>query len=268
MNAGDDNKKTLCVLISCMNQDSSIIQRSNVQTDVVVINQCDEERYLEFDFSNKQGKNCHAKFISTTERGLSRSRNMAIRNCDSDICLICDDDEVLADSYEEYILTAYNNLPQAGIITFPFHRIDKPAFFSNKQSAIGFKDIMRTASIQITFKLSLISEHTIFFDEKMGSGTGNGGGEENKFLYDYYKKGVKMYYVPDYITTLDNNESLWRNGFTEEYFRNWGWSSRRIMGTWLGLAYVVTIRHHSSYSSEASFFKAFKNLTRGFFENR
>lgn len=32
----------LVILLSCMNQDKSIIQKSNIQTDIVVINQCDE----------------------------------------------------------------------------------------------------------------------------------------------------------------------------------------------------------------------------------
>lgn len=264
------NELSLCVLISCMYQDVSIIERSNIQTNVVVVNQCDENHIEEFDFTNCNGKTCHAKFISTKERGLSRSRNMAIRNCDSDICVVSDDDERFSDGYEKDILESYNGITDAGFIAFAFHRIDKPAYFSDRQSAIGLKGIMKTASIQITFKRSLVEKYSIFFDEKMGSGTGNGGGEENKFLYDYYKKKVKMYYVPKYITTLDNNESLWRNGFTEEYLRNWGWSARRILGPWLGAVYVlyISIHHHGNYASECSFFKALKNLCKGYWEKR
>lgn len=261
---------TLNILISCMHQDKSIIERSNVQSDVVVINQCNENKREEFKFLNKNGRECKALFISTTERGLSRSRNMALRNAWGDICLICDDDETLYDDCEEKIMRAYEEYPEAGVIAFAFYRIDKPAYFSDKHKKMGLKEIMKTASIQITFKRSLIDEYAIFFDEKMGSGTGNGGGEENKFLYDYFKKGVPMYYVPFYITTLDNHESMWRNGFTEEYFRNWGWASRRILGPWLGAAYIayILLRHYNNYSAESSFWNAMKNLSKGFLENR
>ena len=98
----------LIVLISCMHEkDHSIIERSNVQTDVVVVNQCDKDSVDEFDFKNKQGENCHAKFINTTERGLSRSRNMALLNSWGDVCYICDDDEILQDDYENIIMKAY-----------------------------------------------------------------------------------------------------------------------------------------------------------------
>lgn len=261
---------SLCVLISCMHENVSIIERTKVQTNVVVVNQCDVDSIEKSSFINSKGEICEVMFICTTERGLSKSRNMAIKNCDSDICLICDDDEILSDDYEKLIIDAYNQYPNAGFLTFPFHRIDKPAYFSDKYSKIGFKDIMKTASIQITFKRELVSKYSLFFDEKLGSGTGNGGGEENKFLLDYYKKNVKMYYVPQYIATLDQGVSLWRNGFTKEYFKNWGWSIRRIMGPWLGGLYIVyiSIFKHNMYSSTISFFSAFKNLVTGFFEKR
>lgn len=261
---------SLCVLISCMHQDKKIIERSNIQSNVVVVNQCDKNSIEEFDFTNKDGKTCHAKFICSTERGLSRSRNMAIRNCDSDICVISDDDEYFSDGYEKDILEAYSHIGDAGILTFAFHRIDKPAYFSDKQTRMRLKEIMKTASIQITFKREIIDKHSIYFDEKMGSGTGNGGGEENKFLLDYYKKNVKMYYVPKYITTLDNNASLWRNGFTEEYFRNWGWSARRILGACLGAVYIlyISVHHHPAYSKETTFLSAIRNLFKGYFEKR
>ena len=77
------------VLLSCMHQnDVNIIQRSNIQTDVVVINQTDIDTVDEFDFINRKGRRCHALFISTTERGLSRSRNLAIASAEkADVCM-------------------------------------------------------------------------------------------------------------------------------------------------------------------------------------
>ena len=43
------------VLISCMHQtDASIITRTNVQSDVLVINQCDKDEVEEYSFLNKK----------------------------------------------------------------------------------------------------------------------------------------------------------------------------------------------------------------------
>lgn len=116
---------TFNILISCMHQkDTCIIKRSNVQSDVVIVNQCNKDYIEEFDFFNKNGQKCHAKFICTRERGLSKSRNMAIRNAWGDICLICDDDEILADDCEERILAAYRENPGTALIAFALIRKD------------------------------------------------------------------------------------------------------------------------------------------------
>lgn len=43
------------VLISCMHQkDASIIQRTNIQSDVLIVNQCNENREERFDFKIKR----------------------------------------------------------------------------------------------------------------------------------------------------------------------------------------------------------------------
>ena len=156
---------TLTLLIACMHEkDTSIIQRSNVQTDVVVVNQCDRDSVEEFDFVNKKGKTCHAKFICTTERGLSRSRTMAIRNAWGDVCLICDDDELFPDDYKDIILKAYEEEPQADVIAFALDRKDHPKVFSKQKSNLDFKRIGQTSSLQITFKRQSVLSKGISFD--------------------------------------------------------------------------------------------------------
>ena len=58
---------TFNLLIACMyEKDTSILERSNVQSDVVVVNQCNHNSVEEFDFVNKFGRTCHAKYINTT----------------------------------------------------------------------------------------------------------------------------------------------------------------------------------------------------------
>lgn len=79
------------VLISCMNQkDTSIVQRSKLSGDVLIINQCEKEVQEQIYIGNQR-----IRMVSTKQRGLSNSRNLAIHLSDRDICLLCDDDEVL-----------------------------------------------------------------------------------------------------------------------------------------------------------------------------
>ena len=259
----------ICVLISCMYQeDFSIIEKSNVQTDVVVINQCNNNNIQEFFFKNKQGKKCFAKVISTTEKGLSRSRNMAIQNSWGDILYMCDDDELLVDNYEDLIIDAYNQNPSKDIITFSLIRENHK--YPEKAGSIGIFQILRTSSVQTTFKRKQIIDKGVSFDEKMGSGSGNGGGEENKFLMDCRRSGLKLYYVPSIIAIVKSEDSRWFKGFNEKYFKDTFWAARRILGTPLGLSYMFywcffRSRH---FDIDMSKFSMLKYSIRGFFEKR
>lgn len=73
----------------------------------------------------------------------------------------------------------------------------------------------------------------------MGSGTGNGGGEENMFMFSVKRKGLKMLYYPDYIATINPSPSQWFKGYDKKYFENLGWTDRRLFGHLLGLIYLV-----------------------------
>lgn len=267
---------TLNILISCMHQNKSIIERGNVQSDVVVVNQCNEDKREEFKFLNKNGRECKALFISTTERGLSRSRNMALRNAWGDICLICDDDETLYDDCEEKILRGYKEHPEAGVIAFALNRADTGKQYPKEEKILGFRQILRTSSLQITFKRKLLFKQgkknlCIVFDELMGSGTGNGGGEENKFLFDCKKAGLKLLYIPSVIATVNPSDSLWFNGYDEKQLNNIGWTSRRILGTFIGFVYILYFwfSHRHQYKEKGiSMLCAIRSLLKGFFEIR
>src|SRR5690554_346804 len=103
------------IILSCMYQvDTSIVTKSNINSDVLLINQSDKDDYLEY----INDKGFKIRMITTKERGLSKSRNMAIKYAQGDVCLICDDDELLHKDYEEKILTEFKKNVNADIIAF------------------------------------------------------------------------------------------------------------------------------------------------------
>lgn len=245
-------------------KDKSIIQRSNIKTDCVIINQCDEEKKEKLQTSNN--KNC--LWINSKERGLSKSRNMAIASTNADICLIADNDEIFDDDIEQKILKAYQELQEADIIIFKLN--NKPTKLKNKIYRLKRLEILRVCSWQISFKLKSIIDKNIKFDERLGAGTGNGAGEENKFLLDAYDKGLKIYHYPINIAIMVENESTWFHGYDEEYFYKRGMSTRYILGFWLASLYAVysVIFKYGEYRSDVSFFKAWKKTFEGILENK
>ncbi|WP_455634501.1 glycosyltransferase [Parabacteroides sp.] len=256
------------VLISCMHQnDASIVERSNIQSDALIINQCDIDRVDFYEFFNKKGEKCKIRMISTTERGLSRSRNMAMKNAQGDACLICDDDEVMEDDYVEKIVSAFEEYPKEDILAFSLKHPTRK--YSSKSYPIGYFRSLRIGSYQIASpKSDLVT--SVSFCEKMGSGTGNGGGEENKFLIDCLRHGCKIRYVPKLIASVAQTDSQWFHGYTPKYMCDKGWAARRIMGLFWGYSYILyfVIGKYYIYKKDNGFFDSLIELHKGFFERR
>ena len=245
-------------------KDKEIIKRSNIQSNCVIINQCNEDKKEELKIENN--KTC--LWINSKERGLSRSRNMAIENSKADICLIADNDEIFDDDVEEKILKAYQELPQADIIVFNLH--NKPTKLKNKIYGLRRLECLRVCSWQISFKRNSVIENNLKFDIKLGAGTGNGAGEENKFLLDAYDKGLKIYHYHINIARMVENESTWFSGYNEEYFYKHGITIRYILGFRLSCLYAVyfLVFKYGLYKREINFFSAVKNMFFGILTNK
>lgn len=256
----------LQVLISCMHQtDHSIIERTNIQSDVIVINQCDNDKREEFDFINKSGDLCHAIFIHSTERGLSKSRNLALRTATAEICLICDDDEILDFDYCDKIKKAYETRPELSLIAFQIK--DSEKYFPKNEQNIGYLRALKLASWQLTFKRLSIIKKNIYFDETLGSGVSKAGGEENKFLYDCLDSKLKISYIPICIGRMIENDSQWFHGFTKEFFYDRGIMTRKLMGSLFAYLYGVyyIIRKYPQYRKDIDIYNASKSLLKGLF---
>lgn len=255
---------TLEVLMSCMHQsDDTLVRTSRLTGDVIVVNQCGCEGYAEFPTENGT-----ARLFSTTERGLTKSRNMAIRQAKADICLLCDDDEVFETSYESAILDAYRNLPQADVIVFKM--TNRPPSFPDKVMRLRFPLTMKVSSWQISFRRERLLQAGIFFDELLGAGTGNGAEEELQFLLTCQKNGLRIYYVPTAIASVAQEASTWFGGFDERFFENRGATTRYILGAPLAALYAVyyAAAKRPLYRQTVSPAAALRAMFRGIRENK
>lgn len=250
---------TFEVLISCMYQKGfSIIYASQLEkVKATIINQTDIAQ--DTWFNDEKGH----KRLDTKTRGLSVSRNMAVNAAESDICLICDDDECFVDGLEEKVLSAYRDYPDADMICF---MLDCPeSIMPRKAKKINYITALKIVSCQISFWRDRIINADIHFDTNFGSGTEIGSGEENIFLYDCLRKKLKIYYVPIKIGRIDPSESKWFKGFSEESFVNHGKKVRRMMGRFWGLLYCTyfSIAKYSRYKKYVTFSHALSNMIKG-----
>lgn len=200
------------VLVSTMNQtDHSLIEKMRISTDAVVVNQCQEDSVVEYDYNGNR-----IKWINSTTRGLSVSRNICLREASGDICLLADDDLEYVNNYEQLVQNTFETHQNADIIRFRIEGIEeKFKTYPESEQKIGFLKSLKTSSVEIAFKKESLKG--IRFDELIGAGTKYCMGEENALLAHCIKRKLKLIYVPITLSRLHIGESSWKNISEEKY---------------------------------------------------
>ena len=252
------------ILLSCMflSDSKEMIKRSHITSDTVIINQCDEENYKEENICNAL-----LRTFSVTDRGLTKSRNLAISKSQADICIICDDDEIFNEGYEKAVSSAYDALPDADIIIFDM--VDRPLKWGNSIKRLGYIDLMSVSSWQITFRREKLLASGVLFDENMGAGSGNGAEEEFRFLTQCRKAKLRIYHYPFRLASVAQTQTTCFKSFDEEFFVNRGNTTRYIMGLPLSVLYAAYYAFAKRKQlSGMSMLRAFSYTVKGIKENR
>ncbi|NQY28602.1 MAG: glycosyltransferase family 2 protein [Flavobacteriaceae bacterium] len=84
---------------------------SLIDLDIIVVNQTTSNTIL-------SSERPTIKVINSFERGLSKSRNLALQHATSDWCLIADDDLVYLKDFEKQIENGFTTFPNSGLIVF------------------------------------------------------------------------------------------------------------------------------------------------------
>lgn len=162
---------------------------------ILIINQTSDNE-LRSKFEN-------IRVINVNEKGLSKSRNLAIKNAVKKICLIADDDVVYFPNFDKEIITAFNQNSDAAMITFNHQRegLNHPQNNSQCVFIHSQKSIWKVCSIEIAFKLDIIQENNLIFDENFGLGSYFETAEEYLFLRDTIKLSLRVLFYPFIIVS-------------------------------------------------------------------
>ena len=215
------NQEKLQVLLSTMNLErdievNNLIEKMNIQSDYLIINQ-----------TSKTAKIENEKVITINEFGLSKSRNLAIKNSTEKFIILADDDVKYVDNYEKIILDAYKKYPKADCICFWVESKNKDRRVQRmKNGKIGIFKIMKIASFQITMRREKANK--IAFDENFGAGTNLNRGEETIFLRECIRKGYNIRFENIKIGEVNQTESTWFKGIDKEYLNIQGQVFKRI----------------------------------------
>lgn len=210
---------SLQVLISTINQkDYSLLDRMNIQSDVVVVNQIDRDEIEEFTYNNY-----HVKWISMSKRGIGLSRNTALMHASADIILFADDDLTYRSDYKKNVISAFDNNCKADMICFNINLINSIKNIgghrnntSNKR--LHFYNSLRYGACLLAARRKALLRERIAFSLLFGGGAEFYSGEDSLFILDCIKAGLVLYSNKYCLADVDDSESTWYKGINDKLF--------------------------------------------------
>ncbi|MGP2569368.1 glycosyltransferase [Ornithobacterium rhinotracheale] len=188
---------TLQILISTLNDGienvKNILLPERDDLSYLIIHQTTNKSY-DYSFFEKRND---VKIIPSTERGLTKSRNLAIKNLTSDIGIIADDDVNYTNEQIDNIKNSHLK-NEAEIILFKINCGENLEYkkYSKKRVAFTHKSKPHyVSSIEITFKRDKI-KNSLAFDERFGLGSIYPGGEEEIFIHDALMQKLTVLFIP------------------------------------------------------------------------
>lgn len=210
---------TLQLLISTMNQtDYTLLDKMNVQSAAVVVNQCDRSSVDTFEYNGHS-----IKWICVPERGIGRSRNTCLMNASADIVLFADDDIRYNDGYAERVLSAFESNSRADVICFNIKLENSTKNIGKHRDNQSCKRLhtfnaMRYGAPLIAARRKALFRERVSFSLIFGGGAEFGSGEDSIFIEDCLKSGLKLYSDTYYLGSVDDSSSSWFKGINDQFY--------------------------------------------------
>ena len=192
------DKLSLEILISTMKRSNLDFLKPMFPKDfgnynILIINQTEKGQELTSKYDN-------IRVVNSYEKGLSKSRNLALKNTKGDICLIADDDIKYVENFDNIIKNAFNTNKNFDVLTFMMSDFEgKLAKKYNLPKQHNYKSLVKANSVTIAFKNHKVTEAKIKFDTNFGLGSTFQIAEEFIWLRSLYKANFKIGFIPKII---------------------------------------------------------------------
>ena len=252
----------LQVLVSTMHQnDYNLMDKMRLQSDSIVINQCERNEIVEFEYNGNE-----IKFYSFAERGVGLSRNNALMRATACICLFADDDMVYVDGYKDIIIKAFKENPRADVIVFNVISTDpnRQAYQNKKRRRIRWFNSLRYGTFRIAIRTDEIRKKNIYFSLLFGGGARYSAGEDVLFIITCLKRGLRIYAEPKLIGYVSHEDSTWFKGYTDKFFYDRGVLFSAISPMWAKvLCLQFAVRKRKLFKNDKGTKDAFKLMIQG-----
>ncbi len=255
----------LQVLASVMHQENELklLEKMNIQSDAIIINQCDSHDYKEIEYNNNK-----IKYFSFNERGIGLSRNNALMRANNEIILFADEDVIYDSQYKDIIINEFKNNPKADMILFNLDSTnpERPIPDNKKEKRIRIYNALKYGTVRIAARTAKVKNNNISFSLIFGGGSKYKSGEDSLFIVDALNKGLKIYTSTKKIGKVNQDESYWFEGFNEEYFYNKGALFAAICRNSVYTRLMILqflLRKRMLFINQLTMYNAYKQMIRG-----
>jgi glycosyltransferase involved in cell wall biosynthesis len=256
----------LTIAISTVNSKrNSVIKKINSLSDItkksvsfLVISQLEDK--CEDDILD------NIRIIKLTSKGLSKSRNFAIKETSTEWVWFQDDDFVLNE-------LELKNLIYSLSVTNIDIALIRIGSLENRQTYYKkYKDFskftrllsLKVSSIEIIARVDFLRKNKITFNENLGLGTELACCEENQFMLNSFDAGANIHYLKNtlcYHTTLPENRNI-------DYTKNLKAKGYILKQFPLYISLPLILKWAFTINTGFVFFKNIKLLINGFFAIR
>lgn len=206
---------TLDILICTFNKGivrvEDVLKAPHEGVRYIISYQYNDERYLELipEFLNDRSDVTVYQYFG---QGLSANRNLALEKSTADLFMYADDDERLGDDTFDTIFSVFEKHQELDVAFFRASTYTGKPLKDYPQQECAITELPKSYSIstiEMVCRRSSI-QGKIRFDERFGLGTKFlTCGEEDIWMHDALKQGLKMRYFP--IKTIETSTMLKKN---------------------------------------------------------
>jgi glycosyltransferase involved in cell wall biosynthesis len=195
------------ILLSSMNRvsldflETLFPEDSFLNFNILIINQTTNDKLLSSNYNN-------IRVINSFKKGLSTSRNVALKKAIGEICLLADDDVRYKKNMDKIIIQAFNKKPNADIITFKMQDLEGHDFKNYTNQTVHDKNTIKTVnSVVIALKPKQVLDKKAQFNVNFGLGSFFETADEYVFLRNALRAKLNLFFEPKIILSHDYNSS-------------------------------------------------------------
>lgn len=206
---------TVQVLASVVDKDPRELAREmHIETDAVIVNQCGRYDVETFDHKGRK-----IRVFYMAERGVGLSRNTALMRADGDICLFSDQDIVYETGYEQKILQAFEECPDADMIVFNVEvSEERKTYYNTGVKRVRWYNCGRYGAVSFAVRREKLFASGVTFSLLFGGGAKYSAGEDSLFLKQFMQKGYRVYTSEAVIGRETEGDSTWFSGYHNKFF--------------------------------------------------